>query len=215
MKQIIDLIRKSFNLEEQPAGEFSTLKVGPMKFSIEHWDGGVLGNVSYMAASGMMGLMKMETLIINPVKADLPLLSLDTVLAMGKLSVFAEIFDTTIGGFDQNACLAVKDALASYPDRPTSPNWYDDIRLSCSWVKKTAKKALQALEKGLADYVQAYLSAAEKAPGLSSELLEQKRIKTDAYVTGLLEHGGPSTDFFMKNIGKEKTGKLFHEVLFG
>ena len=148
-------------------------------------------------------------------KADLPLLSLDTVLAMGKLTVIAEIYDTTLCGFDQAACLTVKESLAFHPDRPVSSNWYDDIRLSCSWGKKTGKKALQALEKGLADYVQAYLSAAEKAPGLSSELLEQKRIKTDAYVTGLLEHGGPSTDVFVKHLGKEKTEKLFHEVLFG
>ena len=215
MKQIIDLIRKSFELKEQPAGEFSALKVGPMKFSIEHWDGGLLGNISFMSGSAMMGLMKMETLIINPVKADLPLLSLDTVLAMGKLTVIAEIYDTTIGGFDQSACQAVKEALASHPDRPTSPIWYDNIKLGCSLSKKTGKKALQALEKGLADYVQAYLSVAEKAPELSAGLLEQKRQKADAYVTGLLEHGGPSTDVFVKHLGKEKTEKLFHEVLFG
>ena len=215
MKQIIDLIRKSFELKEQPAGEFSTLKIGPMKFSVEHWDGGILGNISYMAASGMMGLMKMETLIINPVKADLPLMSLDTVLAMGKLTVIAEIYDTTLGGFDQAACLTVKESLAFHPDRPVSSNWYDDIRLSCSWGKKTGKKALQALEKGLEDYVQAYLSVAKKTPELSAGLLEQKRQKAYAYVNGLLEHGGPSTDVFVKHLGKEKTEKLFHEVLFG
>ena len=215
MRDLIDLISKQYELKELPEGGFSALKVGPMKFTIEHWDGGVLGNISFMYGSAMMGLMKMETLIINPVKADLPLLSLDTVLAMGKLTVIAEIYDTTIGGFDQSACQAVKEALASHPDRPTSPIWYDNIKLGCSLSKKTGKKALQALEKGLADYVQAYLSVAEKTPELSSDLLGQKRIKTDAYVTGLLEHGGPSTDFFMKNIGKEKIGKLFHEVLFG
>ena len=215
MKQVIDLISKEFELKEQTVGEFSALKVGPMKFSIEHWDGGALGNVSYMAASGMMGLMKMETLIINPVKADLPLMSLDTILAMGKLTVIAEIYDTTIGGFDQSACQTVKETLASHPDRPMSTNWYDDIRLSCSWGKKTGKKDLQALEKGLEDYVEAYLSIAQKTPELSAGLLEQKRQKADAYVNGLLEHGGPSTDVFVKHLGKEKTGKLFREVLFG
>lgn len=214
MRQIIDLIRKDFELKEQSAGEFSSLKVGPMKVAIEHWDGGSLGNVSYMSASGMMGLMKMETLIINPVKADLPLLSLDTVLAMGKLTVIAEIYDTTLGGFDQTACQTVKASLASHPDRPVSPNWYDDIKLPCSWGKQTGKKAIQAMEKGLAEYVQAYLSVAERASELSAELLEQKRKKADAYINGLLEHGGPSTDVFVKHLGKEKTEKLFHEVLF-
>ena len=215
MKEIISQIRGLFPLEEKSTEEFSKLKVGPMKFSIEHWDGGVLGNVSYMAASGMMGLMKMETLIINPVKADLPLLSLDTVLAMGKLTVIAEVYDTTINGFDEKPCLAVKEALSSHPDRPEVQNWYDDIKLSCSWGKKTGKKALESLEKGLSDYVNAYLSVVQKTPELPADLLPQKREKADAYINGLLEHGGPSTDVFVKNLGKEKTEKLFHEVLFG
>ena len=215
MRDLIDLISKQYELKELPAEGFSTLKVGPMKFSIEHWDGGVLGNISFMSGSAMMGLMKMETLIINPVKADLPLLSLDTVLAMGKIVVIAEIYDTTIGGFDEKPCLAVKEKLSSYPDRPTSANWYDNIKLSCSWGKKTGRKALAELEKGLADYLQAYLFIADKTPGLSADLLEQKRLKADAYVTGLLEQGGPSTDVFMKKLGKEKTEKLFREVLFG
>ena len=215
MREFLNLIRKNHELTELPAGEFSALKVGPMKFTIGHWDGGVLGNISFMSGSAMMGLMKMETLIINPVKADLPLLSLDTVLAMGKLTVIAEIYDTTIGGFDEKPCLAVKEKLSRYPDRPTSPTWYDNIKLGCSLSKKTGRKALTELEKGLADYLQAYLSIADKTPGLSADLLEQKRLKADAYVTGLLEHGGPSTDVFMKKLGKEKTEKLFREVLFG
>ena len=215
MKEIISQIRGLFPLEEKSTEEFSKLKVGPMKFSIEHWDGGVLGNVSYMAASGMMGLMKMETLIINPVKADLPLLSLDTVLAMGKLTVIAEVYDTTINGFDEKPCLAVKEALSSHPDRPEVQNWYDDIKLSCSWGKKTGKKALESLEKGLSDYVNAYLSVVQKTPELPADLLPKKREKADAYINGLLEYGGPSTDVFVKNLGKEKTEKLFHEVLFG
>ena len=215
MRDLIDLISKNHELTELSAGEFSALKVGPMKFTIGHWDGGVLGNISFMSGSALMGLMKMETLIINPVKADLPLLSLDTVLAMGKLTVIAEIYDTTVGGFDEKPCLAVKEKLSSYPDRPTAANWYDNIKLSCSWGKKTGKRALADLEKGLADYVDAYLSIAGKTPELPADLLEQKRSKVDAYVNGLLEHGGPSTDVFVKKLGKEKTEKLFREVLFG
>ena len=200
MRDLIDLISKQYELKELSADGFSALKVGPMKFTIEHWDGGVLGNISFMSGSAMMGLMKMETLIINPVKADLPLLSLDTVQAMGKLTVIAEIYDTTIGGFDEKPCLAVKEKLSRYPDRPTSPTWYDNIKLGCSLSKKTGKKALTELEKGLADYLQAYLSVAGKTPDLSADILEQ---------------GGPSTDVFMKKLGKEKTEKLFREVLFG
>ena len=70
------------------------------------------------------------------------------------------------------------------------------------------------MEKGLADYVNAYLSVAKSLPELPAELLADKRKKADAYINGLLEHGGPSTDVFVKHLGKEKTEKLFHEVLF-
>ena len=185
MKDLIEVIESSFRLKELCSGEFSSLKVGPMKFSIRHWDGGLLGNVSYMVASGMMGLMKMETLIINPTEADLPLLSMDTVLAMGKLTTIAEIYNTTVNGFDEKACLEVKDSISSYPDRPVAENWYDNIKLGCSWGKKTGKKTLA-----------------------------EKKKRSDAYVNGLLEHGGPSTDVFVKNLGREKTAKLFHEILF-
>jgi hypothetical protein len=35
------------------------------------------------------------------------------------------------------------------------------------------------------------------------------------YVNGLLEKGGPSTDVFKKELGVEKTTKLFRKILFG
>ena len=215
MKDLIEVIESSFRLKELCSGEFSSLKVGPMKFSIRHWDGGLLGNVSYMVASGMMGLMKMETLIINPTEADLPLLSMDTVLAMGKLTTIAEIYNTTVNGFDEKACLEVKDSISSYPDRPVAENWYDNIKLGCSWGKKTGKKTLAEMEKALSDYMKAYLSVASgKSRIEDADLLAEKKKRSDAYVNGLLEHGGPSTDVFVKNLGREKTAKLFHEILF-
>ena len=35
------------------------------------------------------------------------------------------------------------------------------------------------------------------------------------YVNGLLEHGGPSTDVFIKTLGTDKTRLLFEKYLFG
>ncbi len=43
----------------------------------------------------------------------------------------------------------------------------------------------------------------------------QKKVRADAYRDGLLSHGGPATDGFLKAWGKEKTGELFEQVLFG
>ncbi len=216
MKDLVSRIEKAFKLSERPSGEFASLKVGPMKFSTSHWDGGLLGNVSVMEAKGMMGLMRMETLVINPVLIDMPLLSLDLVVAMGKVSMFAELYDTTVDGFGQEAMLKVKKGLSSLADRPVKANWYDDIRLGCSIVKESKKKDLVLVEKGFSDYLDAYLSKASACCEITDhDKLGKKRANVNAYVDGLLSHGGPSTDVFMKKLGPEKTAAFFHEVLFG
>ena len=216
MKELIARIQKSFRLEEKPAGEFSSLKVGPMKFSTRHWDGGLLGNVSFMEAKGMMGLMRMETLVINPVRIDMPLLSLDLVVAMGKVTMIAELYDTTIGGFDQKSMIKVKESLSSLSDRPAAKAWYDDIRLGCSVGKQGKKNDLEAVEKGFSDFIGAYLEAAAGCREITEKTeLEKKRACANAYTDGLLEHGGPSTDVFVKKLGREKTAEFFHKVLFG
>ena len=52
----------------------------------------------------------------------------------------------------------------------------------------------------------------------SLELLEDRIKKLELsreYVEGLLNHGGPSTDVFIKMFGHEKTEKLYKTILFG
>ena len=53
-----------------------------------------LGRVSYMKAKGMMGLMNMESLIINPFEIDVPLFSLDLIKVLGKYTLCMEMYDT-------------------------------------------------------------------------------------------------------------------------
>jgi len=212
----LDKMTQVFPLRELPAREFSSASVGPMKFSIRHWDGGLLGNVSYMSASGMMGLMKMETLIVNPTEADLPLLSMDTILAMGKFTAIAELYDTTVNGYDQKWCLEAKQSLVSYPDGPVKNSWYDDIKMGCSFCKKTGKADVGAIVKGMETFLDAYLASAQKVgPIRDAKVHETKLRSSAAYVDGLLKNGGPSTDVFIKKYGREKTERLYREVLFG
>ncbi len=206
-------IDRVFPLKEIPAGEFSKASVSILKFHIKHFDAGLLGNVSYMYSNG---LMKMESLIVNPLRIDMPLLSMDTILAMGNFSVYSEIYDTTVNGFDQNGCQKVKASLSAYPDVEAKPHWYDNIRLACSIAKKAKKADLEPLVKGLRSYLLVYLALAEKALVIKDpKILANKGRRCNAYVEGLLKNGGPSTDAFLKKYGKERTAKLYYEVLFG
>ncbi len=213
VESFLDVIGRDFPMKELPPGEFSEAKVSIMKFHIRHWDAGLLGNVSYMCTDG---LMKMESLIINPTRIDMPLLSMDTILAMGNFSVYSEIYDTSVKGFDQKLCQAAKDSISAYPDVEAKPHWYDDIRLKCSIAKKAKKADFDALSKGLGRFLDAYLASARKASEITDPaILAEKAKRCNAYVDGLLDNGGPSTDAFLKKYGKERTAQLYHDVLFG
>ena len=63
-----------------------------------------------------------------------------------------------------------------------------------------------------ADYVEAYLAAAQLAEPCDAA---QKRRKASAYSEGLLEHGGPATDPVKAAMGEEFTAELFRQTLFG
>lgn len=61
----MDLLGQSFVLAEGDAGEFSALKVRGINFRIRCFYAEGLGHAGSMTASGMLRLMKIDTLIIN------------------------------------------------------------------------------------------------------------------------------------------------------
>ena len=82
MQKMLDKVNEEFPLTEKNVGEFANVKAKGMKFQIKQYEAKGLGNVSVMEAKGFFGLMQMDTLIINPLKKDLPLFSYDRILAM-------------------------------------------------------------------------------------------------------------------------------------
>jgi hypothetical protein len=63
-----------------------------------------------------------------------------------------------------------------------------------------------------ADYIQAYLDAAQAAKPCDPDA---KRAKAAAYSEGLLKNGGPATDPVKAAMGEDFTAALFRETLFG
>ena len=64
------------------------------------------------------------------------------------------------------------------------------------------------------EYLREYLALqADKVAGEENKLEKQR--KSAVYVEGLLENGGPSTDVFVKGLGRERTARLFRHILFG
>lgn len=214
-EKILAEIGKGYPLMEKSTGEFATFKAKGMTFTCRAYDAQGLGHVSVMRAVGFFGLMKMDTLVIAPTELDLPLLSYDRIYAMGNDTLIVELYDTMgegktlLDGID-----AVKKKYSALPERfaegEEPAHWYDEIRLAETTSKKGKKKNTPDFDRYTLDYIGAYLeTAAEKCDK------HEKVLRTDAYVNGLIEQGGPATDVFKEQFGEEKTSKILKQVLFG
>ena len=211
-KEMLLQLKQYFPFDTRDLVALKTLRVSGMRFEIEAWYVGNLGHVSVMTATGFFGLMKMDTLIIQPTQVDMPLLSYDRVHAMGNDTMIFELYDTFLNSQPLPAIATAKAAVAQLPDHDLGSHWYDPIKLDVSVAKKGKKAQSKDFDTAAQDYLQAYLLMASQAAGADSCA---KREKASVYVEGLLTHGGPSTDVFLKALGPEKTADLFHHVLFG
>ena len=150
MKEMIKLLKEYFPLEQCSTGEFSKIKVSGMNFTIEKYYAKGIGNVSVMQAAGFFGLMKMDTLIINPTECDMPLFSYDRVHAMGNDTLIVELYDTLANEanrVDLSEIEKVKGKYAALPDHDLGSHWYDSIKLKESVSKKGKKKDTPSFEK--------------------------------------------------------------------
>ena len=209
--KLISEIKKRYSLESMDAGEFSFLKANGMKFTVEAYCAEGLGHVSVMRAKGFFGLMRMDTLMIVPQDIDLPLYSYDRIHAMGNDTLIVELYDTLADKVDLSALDAVKNEFCDLVERDPGEHWYDSIKLGQSISKKGKKADTAQLDALAFKHFCAYLDA----PADTVSDTEKKKQLSAQYVDGLLKHGGPSTDVFKKELGEEKTARLFKDVLFG
>ena len=209
--RMLEVIGKSFPMEQLPCGEYERMKVSGMKFTVRRFYAQGLGNVSAMVAKGFFGLMKMDTLIITPTEKDMPLFSYDRVHAMGNDTLIYELYDTLLGDADLSSLEQVKKEAAYLPDHDLGQHWYDAIKLPVSLSKKGKKEHTPGFDATAIHYLAKYLETAATAADSEAS---PKREKASVYVEGLLKNGGPSTDVFQKGLGEEKTAELFRKVLF-
>ncbi len=211
-EKLLNILEKEYPLEEIDVGDISTLKANGMTFSVKAYNAVGLGHVSVMRAKGFFGLMKMDTLIVNPTEKDLPLYSYDRIFAMGNDTLIVELYDTLLGEFSELGLNGVKERYASLPHRDPGEHWYDSIKLGSSISTKGKKDLTGTFDELTLKHFEAYLAECDN---VGSTDRAAKVEKAAYYVNGLLRNGGPSTDVFKKALGEEKTEVLFNNVLFG
>ena len=208
---LLSRLRDRYVLTELDAGEFATLRTGGMKFTVQAFYAQGLGHVSVMRAKGFLGLMKMDTLMVVPCERDLPLYSYDRIFAAGNDTLIVELYDTLLAEVDLSALEQVKARRTYLAERDPGVHWYDEIKLPVSISKKGKRTQTPEMDALTYEHFEAYLNA----PAQVTADLAQKNARSAAYVRGLLEQGGPSTDVFKRTLGEQATAKLFGKVLFG
>ena len=209
--KILSRLQQKYSLTAIDEGEFAKLKANGMTFTVRAFHAEGLGHVSVMRAKGFFGLMKMDTLIINPTEIDLPLYSYDRIFAMGNDTLIVELYDTLVGPFDTSSLADAKNAFSDLPERDPGVHWYDSIKLHESISKKGKKTHTPRMDQLTLAHFDAYLNG----PAITVADRAAKQAKASYYVDGLLSRGGPSTDVFKKALGEETTAKLFETILFG
>lgn len=210
--KLLSAIGNDFPLTEKDTGSFGKLKVSGMNFHIRSFYAEGLGHVSTMEASGFFGLMKMNTVIVNPFEKDMPLLAYDRIHVMGKDKLLLEMYDTMLGNTDVSSLDAVGKAYESIPSFDHGAHWYDSILFPQSMFKQGKKHDSALLDSACMEFFTRYLKLCQSAPICD---FSAKKDKASVYSNGLLENGGPSTTIFIKYLGKETTTELFRNFLFG
>lgn len=206
-------IGEIFPLTPCEAPEFDSFHLDLMKCIAKGYDAEGLGRVSLMTGSGLVGLMSMTTLIVNPIEIDAPLFNVDLIRVPGKEMLYMELYDTLLNARRNEAPFAdLRAEYADIEDIPGKPHWYDDIRYGASVTKAAAGDQKERLHELVSRYAGMYLDLLKDARRCDAAA---KKAKADAYRDGLLMSGGPATDAFLKAWRPEKTGAFFREVLFG
>ena len=212
-EKLISELKEIYPFTPCEAPEFDAFSLNGMDFTARGWRAVGLGQVSLMEASGMGGAMGMTALIVNPTEIDAPLFNLDLIALPGKRMLYMELYDTLLAARRNEAPFAaVRGEYGDIVDVPGKPCWYDDIRYGASVTKCAVTGQEARLDELMARYGQAYLDLLKDARPCDPAA---KKEKADDYRDGLLAHGGPATDGFLKTWGPEKTGELFQKVLFG
>lgn len=210
INDFIGKLSSQFKVSERNLGEYARVKKSGMDFEIHGYEIEGIGKMSTLSMKAMLGLMKMETLIVSPMEVDTPLYSFDWVRAMGSDTLIIELYDTQLAPCDLGAFDAEKAKAAALPDNDLGQHWYNYLHLSPT-VSKKGKKGKVDYSPLIEGYTEEFIKLL-KCSAPCDKAAKQKKIYD--YTDGLLTNGGPACDQFKKMIGEEKTRELFMKYIF-
>lgn len=209
------LLKSKYALQKEDIGADAHLAKSGFVFDTESYAVEGLGHLCVMRMKAMLGLMKMETVVLSSEGKDVPLFNLDYVSVLGKETQIAELYDTQLQPWPENAQSAFQALKARDADLPEpaakAAHWYDEILYPCSY-HKAGKGLSERLAAAARDYVQTYLAQLETAPDCDRDA---KRAKIRGFAETLFAQGGPAVDQVTKLFGHEVAGRLILRHMYG
>ena len=139
-KELFDIISSKYQLKEIDMGEYKTLNKKGMHFIFSCYELEGVGHISVFSMKAMLGLMKMESIVINPFQKDAPLFSYDLIDVMGNRTLLTENYNTQLEDISLAKLVKVKEKYPMLQDGEAEHRWYDHLKMEGSLVKKGKKK---------------------------------------------------------------------------
>lgn len=213
--RIRDLLSRSYSLKKLDIGADARLAKKGFTFETESYEVQELGHLCIMRMKAMLGLMRMETVILSVTHKDVPLINLDYVKAAGKETQIVELYNTQIAYEAkelQEALQKIRDRDADLTDYTSAgSHWYDDILYPCSY-HKTGKGVSDRLAGAARDCAAEYISLLASAPDCDPA---EKQAKSRKFAESLLASGGPAVDQVTKLFGRETAERLILRHMYG
>ena len=213
-QMIIDSFQKRYEIVKKDMGSDAVIKKGIMAFETEAYDIKGYGHLCIMKTKAMLGLMKMETVILAPFEKDVPLIDFDYINAAGRETYLAEFYNCQLEEYPEECIKELAKCEKQYPELGEydgGEHWYDEWKYECS-CGKTARKSSQKFAQLTRAYITTFCRQIDKIGNCDRE---QKMARIREYAETLVENGGPAVNSFKKMFGEEKTRKIVIENMYG
>ena len=173
-----------------------------------------IGHLCVMRMNAFMGLMKMETIVIAPAGVDMPLFNVDWVSAFGTETLIAELYDTQLEPWPEEAQKKFEEIQEEYldvEDYESGEHWYDSILDPVS-IHKKGKGLTERFNDAAKDYIDLFaaeLAAAGKCPA------DLKRARVSDFARTLVENDGPAVNMMAKLFGEETMRRIVLKHMSG
>lgn len=211
---IKEALGRNYTVTREDIGDDARLSKSGMEFSTESYTVEGLGHLCVLSMKAMLGLMKMETVVLSSFDKDMPLFNLDWVKAFGKETQISELYDTQIEPYAQDKLdrfSKIKEADGDLTDYSSGPAWYDSIIYPCSY-HKTGKGISERLSAAAEKYINEFCSQIAEAPDCDTE---EKKEKVRGFARTLVEKGGPAVNQVTKLFGSETAERLILGHMYG